>query len=63
MEPEKEDERDVHGCKAKITEGKVEPKRECSTLKQSFQRADTGVEAPGQLRLPGRDMQQTAVDS
>ena len=54
VEPEKADKRDAYIRKEENIEDKMEPKHECSTLKQSFQRAGTGIEAPGQLRLPSR---------
>ena len=63
VEPKEEDGHDVHVYKEETIEGKGEPKYGCSTLKQPFQQAGTGIEAPGQLRLPSREMQQTAVDS
>ena len=54
VEPEDEDERDVHVCKKERIEGKVEPKRECSTLESSL--AGMELEAPGQLGLPSREL-------
>ena len=36
MEPGEEDELGVHVCKEEKIEGKVEPKRDYSTLKKSF---------------------------
>ena len=45
VESEECDEHYVHVCKEERIEDKVEPKCECSALKQIFQRTGTGVEA------------------
>ena len=41
--------------------GKMEPKRTCSTLNLSRQRAGTGLEAPGRSRLSRRGVQPISV--